>query len=127
MRTICATTNAAGEYTISQMTSNEYTVSFSGPGGLETEYIGQDYKEREWPNVEPVSVTAPAKVTGIDASLRAYGRIAGTVTNKSTKKPIQGVQVCLVGGSCENTNAAGEYSFSNSSPEPTRSTTTPFG
>jgi hypothetical protein len=108
----CAKTNAAGEYTITRLPSHEYTVYFSGPGGLETEYLGQYYKEKEGPNVEPVSVTAPQRVSGIDASLKAYGRIAGTVIDKETKQPLQGVSVCLVGGSCEETNRAGEYSFS---------------
>jgi len=108
----CAKTNAAGEYTITRLPSHEYTVYFSGPGGLETEYLGQYYKEKESPNVEPVDVTAPQKVSGIDASLKAYGRIAGTVIDKATKQPLQGVNVCLASGSCENTNRAGEYSFS---------------
>lgn len=108
----CATTNAAGEYTIARLPSHQYRVYFSGPGGLETEYLGQYYKEKEWPGIEPVDVSAPQKVSGIDASLKAYGRIAGTVIDKETKKPIQGVNVCLAGGNCENTNAAGEYSFS---------------
>jgi len=108
----CAKTNAAGEYTITQLPSHEYRVSFGGPSGLETEYIGQYYEEKEWPNDEPVNVTAPGKVTSINDSLKAYGRIAGTVIDKATKQPIQGVNVCLAGGGCENTNAAGEYSFS---------------
>ncbi len=108
----CATTDAAGEYTIARLPSNEYRVYFSGPGGLETEYLSQYYKEKEWPGIEPVDVSAPQKVGGIDAALKAYGRISGTVTDKQTKKPIRGVNVCLAGGSCEDTNAAGEYSFS---------------
>jgi Carboxypeptidase regulatory-like domain len=108
----CAKTNPAGEYTITRLPSHEYTVSFSGPGGLETEYLGQDYKEKESPSAEPVSVTAPQKISGIDASLKAYGRIAGTVIDKATRRPLQGVQVCLAYGSCEETNRAGEYSFS---------------
>jgi hypothetical protein len=110
--TICANTNAAGEYTITQLTSAGYTVWFSGPYGLETEYIGQYYKEKEWPNVEAVGVTAPNKTSGIDAALKAYGRIAGKVRSKATKQPLEGVNVCLAGGGCDNTNAAGEYSFS---------------
>lgn len=108
----CANTNAAGEYTITRLPSHEYSVYFSGPGGLETEYLSQYYKEREWPEVEPVSVTAPHKVSGIDASLKAYGRITGTVIDKETKQPLEGVNVCLASGGCENTNRAGEYSFS---------------
>ncbi len=108
----CAKTNAAGGYTISRLPSHEYRVYFGGPGGLETEYLSQYYKEKEWPNVEPVSVTAPQKVSGIDASLKAYGRITGTVIDKETKRPLERVKVCLAGGSCEETNRAGEYSFS---------------
>lgn len=108
----CAKTDAAGEYTITRLPSHEYTLYFSAPGGLETEYLGQYYEEKEWPNVEPVSITAPQKVSGIDASLKAYGRITGTVIDKETKQPLQGVNVCLASGSCDNTNRAGEYSFS---------------
>ena len=59
-----------------------------------------------------MSITAPQKVSGIDVSLKAYGRIAGTVIDKQTKQPLQGVNVCIASGSCENTNRAGEYSFS---------------
>ncbi|HZL49265.1 MAG TPA: carboxypeptidase regulatory-like domain-containing protein [Solirubrobacteraceae bacterium] len=117
VRTICATTNAAGEYTIGQLMSGEYTVSFGGPSGLETEYIGQYYKEKErGSEAEPVSVTAPQKVSGIDASLEARGGIAGIVTSKLTHEPIAGVKVCTEsqtpGGSyetCENSNSKGEY------------------
>ncbi len=108
----CAKTNAAGEYTIAHLPSHEYTVSFSGPGGLQSEYLSQDYKEEEWPEVEPVAITAPQKVSGIDASLKSYGRITGTVVDKETRRPLQGVRVCLVSGPCEETNDAGEYSFS---------------
>jgi hypothetical protein len=108
----CATTNAAGEYTITRLPSHEYRVYFSGPGGLETEYLGQYYEEKAWPNIEPVNITAPQEVSGIDASLKAYGRITGTVIDKETKQPLQGVNVCIASGSCENTNHAGEYSFS---------------
>ncbi len=94
----CAKTNAAGEYTITRLPSHEYRVYFSGPGGLETEYLSQYYEEKEWPNVEPVIVTAPQKVSGIDAALKSYGRITGTVIDKETKQPLQGVNVCLAGG-----------------------------
>ena len=105
----CADTNAAGEYTITRLPSHEYTVHF---GGLETEYLDQYYEEKEWPDVERVSVTAPQKVSGIDASLKAYGGITGTVIDKQTKRPLQGVNVCLASGGCDETNRAGEYSFS---------------
>ena len=58
---------AAGEYTISRLPSHEYTVYFSGPGGLQTEYLSQYYKEKEGGSeAEPVSVTAPRTVSGIE-------------------------------------------------------------
>jgi Trypsin/Carboxypeptidase regulatory-like domain len=40
------------------------------------------------------------------------GRISGTVTDAQTGLPIEGVEVCLrQGGSCERTDAAGDYQF----------------
>ena len=108
----CAKTNAKGEYTIAKLPSHEYRVFFSGPGGVAGEYIGQYYKEKAPPGLEPVDVAAPERITGIDAALKAYGRISGTVTDKLTKKPIAGVRVCPPSGGCEETNAAGEYSIS---------------
>ncbi len=110
LRTICATAGASGEYTIVGLISHSYRVYFNGPGGLQSEYIGQYYREKEWPEIEPVNVAAPGIVTGIDAALKSYGRITGKVIDKATKQPLAGVNVCG-GNSCENTNAAGEYSF----------------
>ncbi len=106
----CVKSDATGQYTIAKLPSHEYRVHFGGPSG--SEYIGQYYKEKEWPGVEPVNITAPQSVSGIDAALKAYGRISGTVVDKTTKKPIQGVSVCFSGGGgCEQTNAAGVYSL----------------
>lgn len=108
----CAETNAAGEYTITRLPSGNYTVSFSGPSGLETEYISEYYNEKEGNTGEEVSVTAPHMVGGINASLKAYGGIVGTVVDKETKQPLEGVGVCIVYGSCTTTSRTGEYSFS---------------
>jgi hypothetical protein len=107
----CTKTNAAGEYTISRLPSGEYRVYFSGPGGVGTEYLSQYYDEKEGPEAEPVKVTAPLKVGGINASLKAYGSITGTVIDKQTKQPLQGVNVCIAGGACQDTDATGQYSF----------------
>ncbi len=108
---VCTTTNAEGEYTIPRLMSGEYAVSFSASEG-EVEYISQLYGGKQSPDEVKVPVAAPSKTSGIDAELDAYGRIAGTVTDAQTGLPIEGVEVCLSqDGSCERTNAAGDYRF----------------
>jgi hypothetical protein len=107
---ICTMTNASGEYTISRLPSGEYPLWFTGPEG--GEYIAQYYGGKPFPAEVKVAVTAPDVTSGIDAELSAYGRIGGKVVDQRTKKPIQGVVVCLrERGGCETTDANGEYLF----------------
>ena len=104
------------------------TGPFSGPGGLETEYIDQYYEEKEWPDVEPVSVTAPQKVSGIDAVAEVIRRITGTVIDKADQATAPGGErLHRLRRLRRNRTAPANTRSPNCSQAPTRSTTTPAG
>jgi hypothetical protein len=108
----CASTNAAGEYTIVGLATGRYTIEFFSQSRL---YLTQYYKdESALSQADSVSVTEEATTSGIDAAMVLGGKIAGTVTGASTKAALAGVDVCAhpIGGegmSCGSTSSAGEY------------------
>jgi hypothetical protein len=125
----CATTNASGEYTIVGLATGEYRVEFSmgdscGPSGCTPpNYLAQYYNVKSsYSEAEPVSVTAGATTSGIDAAMVEGGRITGKVTNSASKATVEGIQVCpqtVTGGyvgQCTATNSSGEYTISGLSP-----------
>jgi PKD domain/Carboxypeptidase regulatory-like domain len=111
----CATTNAAGEYTIIALATGEYTVEFSASG---QNYASQYYDGKTFSDeAEPVSVTVGATTSKIEAAMATGGQIAGNVTNASSKAALAGIQVCATTtsdeytGKCASTNTAGEYTI----------------
>jgi RHS repeat-associated protein len=112
----CSTTNAAGEYTLSDLASGEYTVSFFAQFDDDLEYEAQYYDEKSsFSEASPVSVTAGTTKSGIDAALQLKGEITGKVTSVSSKAPLSGIEVEAYQGTnvyptaYATTNAAGEY------------------
>jgi alpha-tubulin suppressor-like RCC1 family protein len=110
----CAPTNAAGEYAVTVHESGSYDVRFSAPPG--SGYIASEYYNGKLSSSEasPVAITLGATTSGIDAQLSEGGHISGTVTNASTKAPVQAVEVCAreSGAECSMTNSRGEYTIS---------------
>jgi uncharacterized surface anchored protein len=101
-----AYTNADGQYTIAELAAGDYQVKATKEG-----YVMKMYPER-------VHVEEGQAVTGIDFALAALaggsGSISGTVYDKTTNEPIEGVKV--IAGHCHGgryayTNADGQYTI----------------
>ncbi|HEY1687701.1 MAG TPA: carboxypeptidase regulatory-like domain-containing protein [Solirubrobacteraceae bacterium] len=70
----CASTDSAGDYSIEGLASGSYVVEFDGEvcgeNGCDDEYLRQFYEATsEEENAKLVAVSAPAAVTGIDATV----------------------------------------------------------
>ena len=106
----CATTNSAGEYTITGLATGEYTIKFSA-----ATYDPQYYNGKaEVSEATPVTVKAGGAKSGVNAALRPSGEISGKVTDAATKNAIAGAKVCAAGAAgeaCGLTNEAGEYAL----------------
>ncbi|HTY96185.1 MAG TPA: carboxypeptidase regulatory-like domain-containing protein, partial [Solirubrobacteraceae bacterium] len=106
----CDTTNAAGEYSITGLGTEAYTVKFSDPT-----YASQYYNGKEAAaEATPVAVKAGAAKSGINATLQPSGEITGRVTDSSTTKAIAGATVCAAGAAgeaCAVTGESGEYAI----------------
>jgi hypothetical protein len=111
-----ASSEAAGQYTISGLASGSYTVEFStgfeGGGNLITQYFnGQATRAA----ANQVGVAAPNLTSGINATMQAGGAIAGSVSGGGA--PLAEVEVCaestLPEGpeSCGSSDGNGQYSL----------------
>ena len=110
-----ANTDAAGHYTIKSLLTGSYLVRFSDCSGHG--YIGQYYNNKpDQSTANPVSVTAGAATSGIDATLTLSGSISGLVADTSNA-PVAGACVYAylkAGGSyggSTSTDSAGHYSM----------------
>ena len=99
----CATTNAAGEYTITGLTNGSYRVEFY------TYEVGNYL-----PAVDSgVPVSAPNTTSAVNAALPTGGQITGAVTAESgLKEALAEIEVCAGDSGCTTTNAKGEYTIS---------------
>ncbi len=111
----CATTDASGEYSISDLEVGEYTVEFSA-GAFN--YLTQYYDGTTFSyDATRISALAGTDATGIDAELEEPGTISGKVTSAATKAPLEGIYVCAGeppegNRTCTTTNAQGDYTIS---------------
>jgi Carboxypeptidase regulatory-like domain len=102
-----ATTNATGEYTITNLSTGEYSVTFKDPAA---KYVGQ----------EQAIVLAEGENT-LNAAMQESGTISGRVTSAATGAGLGNVQVHLngIGGEEERnvtTDDEGFYAISNLPP-----------
>ncbi len=112
-------TDAEGRYAIEGLREEFYVVDFFVEGNPALNYVQQ-----WWPGkgsaeeAEPVLVTEGMATENIDAQMQEGGRITGTVTDRETGEPIEGVDVCPqvdpefeegLADFCGVTDAAGEY------------------
>jgi hypothetical protein len=99
----CASTNAAGEYTITGLPNGSYAVEFNS-------YAGGNYL----PALDHgVSVSAPGTTASVNAALASGGQISGIVTAESGGAPLANIEVCVKdNSSCATTNTSGEYTLS---------------
>jgi len=128
----CATTNAEGKYTITNLATGKYTVGFfpvspyafleslyseSGfKSPPQSEFLYQYYNEKaSYEEADQVSVEAGATTSGINAALAHGGWIDGTAVAKESGSPVANVVVCATGEhsnefpSCTLTSTSGEY------------------
>jgi hypothetical protein len=118
----CATTNVAGEYSISALLGGKsYKVEFYpessffgyGEGGnYLAQYYNDKVKESEADEV-PVA-TSETVVNGINAEMHAGGEIKGKITAASTHTPIEGAIACAFSSdyeACGLAKAGGEYAI----------------
>jgi hypothetical protein len=113
--------NADGLYTFTLLASGVYHIRFD-PYGASEDYVSEYYDDQpDLLSADPITVTAPAYVTGIDASLALGAKITGQVTGSDTSLGLPDVDVyaydCygFVAGYAE-TDASGYYTVTGLSP-----------
>jgi carboxypeptidase family protein len=112
----CARTGANGEYAIHGLPTEEYEVEFLGEG--EFDYLTQYWEATEdHAEFDPVQVTIPETVSGIDAALNRGAEISGTLTEVGTHRPLPNLAVTLLKPVTEeairtvHTDSDGHYAF----------------
>jgi hypothetical protein len=113
----CATTDAGGEYTISNLSAGSYKVEFWTPSALN--YVIQFFDAKlSWKAADPVAVTDALDTPNVNAALEKGGQIKGRAIDAVSKAGIQGIWVCAgpideEGSSrCGLTDATGAYTIS---------------
>ncbi len=83
-------TDSAGNYTVYGVPSGIYEVDFY-PYGDSQDYVFEYYNDQlYWDQATPVTVTAPAALTSIDAELALGGKIECNVKAEDTNTPLEG-------------------------------------
>jgi hypothetical protein len=115
-------TDAEGEYSIGGLQASSYRVGFHVESDPSLNYVQQWYSGKAHPEeADPVEL-AEGESREVNAELQIGGEIRGTVADRETDLPIEGVQVCarLLGffqngevGYCGRSDAAGEFVVKN--------------
>jgi hypothetical protein len=109
----CARSGADGAYEVVGLASGEYLIEFSA--STELDYAPEFYDgTSDRTKALPLSVSAGASTTGIDAVMHPGASVEGTVTDAASKEGIGGVSVCAFDpeklvGRCARTQADGSY------------------
>lgn len=110
----CGATNVAGLYVLDGLPTDDYTIRFYPPSG--SNYTGQYYEGKSsFAAADPVSVTAGAASTAVDAALEVGGEIRGHVTAAQGGSDLEGIEVCTYRSAaegpehCIETDASGNY------------------
>jgi hypothetical protein len=83
-------TDSAGNYTVYGVPSGSFKIDFY-PYGDSRDYAFEYYDDQPyWDQATPVTVTAPAALTGIDAELALGGKIECNVKAEDTNTPLEG-------------------------------------
>jgi hypothetical protein len=114
----CATSDAEGKYSITELTADQYDVKFELAEGSPLNYQVQYYNGKSKPEeAEPVTVAEEANTPLIDAALApGGGELQGRVTEEKGE-PISAIEVCAVLVSdetqerCTQTGAEGTYTI----------------
>jgi hypothetical protein len=116
----CVATNAAGEYTVSQLPTSQYTVEYkyAFEGARPSRYVTPEwYKQHNFSatQADRVEVTAGKTAAGIDEELEGAAQISGRIISATTKMPLAGIEVCAVTWeyTCTVTPTTGEYVISH--------------
>jgi 5-hydroxyisourate hydrolase-like protein (transthyretin family) len=111
----CVTSDANGDYDVGGLDSGIYRLGFTDYGG---DYLSEFYDNAPDVNsAADINVTLGSTTSGINAALRDYGHITGSVTDESSGAPLADVRVCSYSyevshwraGKCAFTDANGVY------------------
>lgn len=118
----CTETDEAGSYRLGSLPPGQYKVGFWGRNGS-ADYASQYYDGGAGPDqAVPISVTAGATVTGINATLTKGAKVTGTVIAAATRATLDGIPVCLFGATaprpsqCVRTGPGGVYALAGIQP-----------
>ncbi len=106
---VTATTDASGNYTIADVPTGDYAVSFSDCASSSRNDEAQTYGEGSEPGGEPVLVRADLATTGVSVQLTAAASISGHVySGPGTASPLAGACVYASDAASRDDGATGE-------------------
>ncbi|MGH2974135.1 MAG: MSCRAMM family protein [Solirubrobacterales bacterium] len=109
----CTATGPSGEYALSGLSDGTYIVEF---WARSLGYAPQYFDDKvSFEDADDVVIAGGATVSGVDAELKAGGKIEGRVTDSTTSVGIEEVEVCAfshtVFGGCAVTDGVGDYTI----------------